>query len=64
MRLYINEDIHSAKLVVGFSKKISDNIKSIINYNQGNNNINLWIDDIETIKDYISNPSIAFDYRN
>lgn len=61
----LREDKRPSKLPVKFSPKILSQIQTIENYSQNNNNaISLWLDYIDGIKNYISNPAIAFDYAD
>lgn len=66
MKIYwLNEDKLPSKLFVRFSSKIDKNIKEIFTYNQNNiDALRYWLDYIESILNYLSNPSIAFDYTN
>ena len=60
----LNEEQRASQLIVGFSKDITNRIESIYKYNQGNNALNQWSEYLDTIIKYISNPSIAFDYKH
>ncbi len=61
---YINEDKRPQKLSVGFSKKLSEQINSIYSCNQDNKDkLHQFTEYIESLKDYISNPVIAWDYN-
>lgn len=59
-----NEKNIPSRIIVGFSKEISNRIESIYKYNQGNEALIQWSEYLATIRKYISNPSIAFDYKH
>lgn len=64
-RFYIVEDNRASKFRVIFSKNIRTEINVIHTYNQNNNKaLSQWYEYIEGIVNYISNPSIAWDYAN
>lgn len=53
------------KLPVYLSSSITQNINRIIDNNKNNPNaVSQWLEYIENLKSYISNPTIAFDYAN
>ena len=59
----LNEDKRPQKLSIWFIPKISDKITEIIEFNYNNQSaLTQWEESIEGMKDYISNPVIAFDY--
>lgn len=61
----INEDKKPSKLPIVVSNKISQTIKGICDYNINNiDGIAQFMDYVESLKSYISNPVIAFDYLN
>ena len=62
--MMFNEESIPSRLIVGFSKEITNRIESIYKYNQGNEALVQWSEYLETIRKYISNPSIAFDYKH
>ena len=62
-RLY--EDKRPRKLHVITSQKIDKRIDDIYTYNQDNIvAVRAWLEYIEDLEDYISNPAIAFDYTH
>ena len=61
----MNEDKLPPKIPVRFSTKVSSIIDSIISHNKGNiQAISEWLEYLETVKNYVSNPVIAWDYTN
>lgn len=61
----MNEDKLPPKIPVRFSTKVSSKIDSIISHNKGNiQAISEWLEYLETVKNYVSNPVIAWDYTN
>jgi len=61
----LNEDKLPLKLLVIFSSKIRTNIDAIVHYNQNNTEgLSQWYDYLDGIRNYISNPVIAYDYTN
>lgn len=61
----INEDKFPPKLSVIFSKKITNEIDAIDYYNRNNyDKLSMWHDYIDGIRNYISNPVIAWDNTN
>lgn len=61
----LREDKRPSKLPVKFSPKIIAQIQAIENCNQNNKNaVFQWLDYIDGIRSYISNPAIAFDYAD
>lgn len=61
----LNEDKLPPKIPVRFSIKVSSKIDSIISHNKGNiQAISEWLEYLETVKNYVSNPVIAWDYTN
>lgn len=61
----LKEDNLPSKIPVRFSSKIDKDINEIKTYNKYNiDAISQWIEYLEDIKKYISNPVIAFDYTN
>lgn len=61
----MNEDKLPPKIQVRFSTKVSSKIDSIISHNKGNiQAISEWLEYLETVKNYVSNPVIAWDYTN
>ena len=64
-RFYIVEDNQASRFRVILSKDIRTKISIIHTYNQNNNKaLSQWYEYIEGIVNYISNPSIAWDYAN
>ena len=64
-RYQLNENKLPYRLFVKFSQKIVNDINQIYSYNINNDEaISQWSDYLEWIKDYLSNPSIAWDYAN
>lgn len=64
-RFCLNEDKLPQSLFVAFSSKILEDIKSINSHNQDNiKGLYQWRDYLDGIQNYLSNPSIAFDYAN
>ena len=66
MKIYrINEDALPQKMPVRFSAKVTSKIDSIISRNQNDKQaISRWLEYLETIKNYVSNPVIAWDYTD
>lgn len=61
----LNEDRRPQKLKVNVSPQIDNKIDAIYDYNQNNPKaLFQWFDYIDGIKDYISNPVIAYDYTH
>ena len=61
----LNEDKLPQRLPVVSSKKINAEITAIETYNQNNREgISQWRDYLNGLKNYISNPVIAWDYAN
>ena len=64
-RYKLNEDNLPEKLPVRFSFRVSQTIDNIIRKNRNNTEaISQWLNYLDNIKNYISNPVIAFDYTN
>ena len=64
-RRLLKEDRLPPRLPVGFSSKISQQINSIYTNNINNGDaLYRWLDYIEGISRYMSNPVIAWDYTN
>lgn len=64
-RRLLKEDRLPPRLPVGFSSKISQQIDSIYTHNINNGDaLYRWLDYIEGISRYMSNPVIAWDYTN
>lgn len=64
-RCYLIEDYQGNRFEVRFSDIIQNQINNIQTYNQDNNKaLSQWYEYIEGIVNYISNPSIAWDYAN
>ena len=65
IRYGLYEDIRPRKLPVSVSSKIKKRLSEIYSYNQDNTiALNQLSEYVESIKDYISNPAIAFDYTH
>lgn len=61
----LSEDRLPPRLIVIFSSKLSKEINAIDNCNQNNiQGLAQWYDYLEGIRNYISNPVIAFDYTD
>lgn len=61
----VDEDILPKKMSVRFSAKVTSKIDSIISRNQNNKQaISQWLEYLETVKNYVSNPVIAWDYTD
>lgn len=61
----LNEDKLPSKFYVRFSTKIVREIDAIETFNQHNyDGLSQWYDYLEGLKNYISNPAIAWDYTN
>lgn len=61
---YLNEDKKPTKLPIIFSPEIIEKMELIANHNKDKKEeLAEWYNDIEGIKSYISNPSIAWDYN-
>lgn len=61
----ILEDMRPQRLTVSISSKIKKSITDIYKCNQDNPTaLSQWARYIESIRSYISNPTIAFDYAN
>lgn len=59
------EDTRPKRLTVSVSSKIKKSIADIYKYNQDNPTaLSQWVRYIESLRRYISNPAIAFDYAN
>ena len=60
----INEDKKPQKLDVTYSTEIAEKILQISEYNKNKKEeLAEWYNDIEGLRSYISNPSIAWDYN-
>ena len=65
IQIWLNEDRYPQKLFVRFSSTIYKNIEEIYTYNQNNvESLRQCYKYLEGIQNYLSNPSIAFDYTN
>lgn len=65
MKNHIYEDKRKPRLLVTVSPKIQQEINDIEYYNKDNTDaLYQWYDYIKTLKNYISNPVIAFDNVN
>lgn len=64
-KLSINEDILPQKIPLIYSARIRRKIKDVMDANQNNREgLSKWKEYVDGITDYVSNRSIAFDYRN
>ena len=61
-RCYINEDRKLTKLPVRLSEKLQIKIENVLKNNQDNiEYLNQWYENIESVKNHLSNPVIAWD---
>lgn len=61
---YLYEDKKPLKIPVIFSPEIIEKMELIANHNRDKKEeLTEWYNDIEGVKSYISNPTIAWDYR-
>ena len=58
---FLYEDKPLAKLPIILSKDLSLKIENILEHNQGNNEVGEWFQNIESVKNQLSNPVIAWD---
>lgn len=64
-KLSMNEDILPQKIPLIYSARIRREIKDAMDANQNNQEgLSKWKEYVDGITDYVSNRSIAFDYRN
>lgn len=64
-QFYITEDTRAAKLYVTFSHTLSNMIDTIEAYNQNKHDGIIQLANyLEGLKEYLSNPQIAFDYAH
>ena len=65
MTSYLFEDKKPQQLIVVLSPELLDIIDSIEKHNKDNTEgLTQWFEYIDTIENYISNPVIAWDYKN
>ena len=61
----IAEDTLPSNFPVWFSRKIQEDIETIVKFNESNKeSLSMWTDDLNSIIDRLSQRSIAWDYAN
>lgn len=60
-KYFLYEDKPLAKLPIILSKDLSLKIENVLEHNQGNNEVREWYENIESVKNQLSHPIIAWD---